>query len=393
MELSEAKRRVYTTSARRRALRGDGQDDPALRVARAAEGGAPDGAGYRIYADTDVHTLRFIRRARDLGFSMKEIRAVARALAQPPARERGRASHRAAAHAPSSTGKIRELQEMRGTLEHLVHHCHGDSRPDCPILDDLSGSRPASALDESGPSAQRKPGKLLTMAASPQLVTDPVCGMQIDPATAAGHSDSQGHALLLLQSRMSAKFKTDPRSICNRRRTRRRAWTSRTADSHRPTPARCIPRSSATARARARSAAWRSSRATVTLDDGPNPELVDMTRRFWIGAAARRCRSSSLDDGRHGARADRAGASTLARRRTGSTSRCATPVVLWAGWPFFERGWASIVNRSPNMFTLIALGVGAAYVYSVVGDARARAVSRRLPDARRRRDLLRDGGR
>ena len=61
----------------------------------------------------------------------------------------------------------------------------------------------------------------------------------------------------------------------------------------------------------------------------------------------------------------------------------ATPVVFWGGWPFFERAWASIVNRSPNMFTLIALGVGAAYVYSVVATVAPGAVSRRLPDARR----------
>ena len=55
-----------------------------------------------------------------------------------------------------------------------------------------------------------------------------------------------------------------------------------------------------------------------------------------------------------------------------------TPVVFWAGWPFFERAWASIVNRSPNMFTLIALGVGAAYLFSAVGDARAGALPGRL---------------
>ena len=57
----------------------------------------------------------------------------------------------------------------------------------------------------------------------------------------------------------------------------------------------------------------------------------------------------------------------------------ATPVVLWAGWPFFQRGWASVVNRSLNMFTLIALGTGMAYVYSVVGGARARALPGVVP--------------
>ena len=96
-------------------------------------------AGYRLYADTDVHTLRFIRRARDLGFSMNEIQQL---LALWHNRRRASADVRRVAqeHLRALDGKIRELQQMRGTLEHLVHHCHGDSRPDCPILDDLSGS-------------------------------------------------------------------------------------------------------------------------------------------------------------------------------------------------------------------------------------------------------------
>jgi Cu+-exporting ATPase len=103
---------------------------------------------------------------------------------------------------------------------------------------------------------------------------------------------------------------------------------------------------------------------TVSADDGPNPELADMTRRFWIGVVL-------------GvpvvvlAMADLVlGAELWQRIDLGAANWIqlvlATPVVLWAGKPFFDRGWASIVNRSPNMFTLIALGVGAAYVYSVV---------------------------
>ena len=109
---------------------------------------------------------------------------------------------------------------------------------------------------------------------------------------------------------------------------------------------------------------------TVTVLDAPNPELVDMTRRFWVAAAL-------------GApvfvvtMADMAGGRPAGRWRTAPLVNwiglaLATPVVFWAGWPFFERAWASLVNRSPNMFTLIALGVGAAYGYSVVGDASRR---------------------
>jgi P-type Cu+ transporter len=106
---------------------------------------------------------------------------------------------------------------------------------------------------------------------------------------------------------------------------------------------------------------------TVGLEDGPNPELVDMTRRFWI-AAALAAPVFLL------AMADMVLGMGLGGRINVAWSNwlglaLATPVVWWAGWPFFERGWASIVNRSPNMFTLIALGVGAAYAYSAAATA------------------------
>jgi Cu+-exporting ATPase len=95
---------------------------------------------------------------------------------------------------------------------------------------------------------------------------------------------------------------------------------------------------------------------TVTLEEGPNPELVDMSRRFWVGLAL-----------------------TVPLLLVAMTPILppwsglpwlelvlATPVVFWCGWPFFQRAWVSVVQRSPNMFTLIALGVSAAYFYSVV---------------------------
>ena len=101
---------------------------------------------------------------------------------------------------------------------------------------------------------------------------------------------------------------------------------------------------------------------TVTPEEAPNPELADMTRRFRIAAAV------GLPVFGIAMTEMIAGAGVLPLSRTVSNwiqLACAVPVVLWAGRPFFERGWASIVNRSPNMFTLIALGVGAAFVYSV----------------------------
>jgi Cu+-exporting ATPase len=96
--------------------------------------------------------------------------------------------------------------------------------------------------------------------------------------------------------------------------------------------------------------------------DAVNPELADMTRRFWVGAALA-VPIVALEMGAH-----LTGFAHLAPRQISNWIQFAfaAPVVLWAGWPFFERGWASLRNRSLNMFTLIAMGVGVAFAYSVV---------------------------
>ena len=100
-------------------------------------------AGYRIYEPEDVHVLRFIRRARDLGFSIKDVE---RLLGLWGNRRRASADVRrvAALHLAELDRKITELQAMRRALEHLVRHCHGDHRPDCPILDDFAGVESAT---------------------------------------------------------------------------------------------------------------------------------------------------------------------------------------------------------------------------------------------------------
>ena len=103
---------------------------------------------------------------------------------------------------------------------------------------------------------------------------------------------------------------------------------------------------------------------TVTATEPPNPELVDMTRRFWIGAALGfPVVALAMAEMLLGARVG-----DLIGRATSNWVQLifATPVVVWAGRPFFERCWASFVNRSPNMFTLVGLGVGSAFLYSVV---------------------------
>jgi MerR family transcriptional regulator, copper efflux regulator len=94
-------------------------------------------ANYRLYTANDVHTLRFIRRARTLGFSMNDVRELL-SLWQSKARSSAAVKKIARAHIEELKHKIAELQGMVKTLEHLVHHCHGDHRPECPILDDLA---------------------------------------------------------------------------------------------------------------------------------------------------------------------------------------------------------------------------------------------------------------
>jgi P-type Cu+ transporter len=102
---------------------------------------------------------------------------------------------------------------------------------------------------------------------------------------------------------------------------------------------------------------------TVTLEEQANPELVHMTRRFWISVAlSLPIAFLAMSDLIPGQPVQR---SFSPRLLNWLQLALATPVVLWGGWPFFQRGWASIVNRSLNMFTLIAIGVGTAYVYSL----------------------------
>jgi Cu(I)-responsive transcriptional regulator len=98
-------------------------------------------AGYRRYSDSEIHTLRFIRRSRDLGFSMAEIADLLR-LWQDRRRPSVSVKRLAAAHLEELDRKIKEMQSMRKTLQHLVHCCQGNERPECPILDELGGESP-----------------------------------------------------------------------------------------------------------------------------------------------------------------------------------------------------------------------------------------------------------
>ena len=94
-------------------------------------------ARYRVYRPNDVHTLRFIRRGRDLGFSITDIKELV-SLWQDRSRSSSAVKKVAGKHLAELKTKIAELESMAHTLEHLSRHCHGDQRPECPILDDLS---------------------------------------------------------------------------------------------------------------------------------------------------------------------------------------------------------------------------------------------------------------
>jgi Cu(I)-responsive transcriptional regulator len=105
---------------------------PALRTA----------SSYRVYGDNDIHTLQFVRRARDLGFSVEQIKEL---LALWRDRSRTSADVKAVAleHIAELERKIAAIQEMTNTLKHLASHCHGDDRPDCPIIEEIANSADA----------------------------------------------------------------------------------------------------------------------------------------------------------------------------------------------------------------------------------------------------------
>lgn len=120
------------------------------------------GSGYRTYSRNDVHTLRFIRQARNLGFSMQQIRDLL-ALWRNPRRSSSKVKALALAHIENLDARISELETMKRALAHLAAHCHGDERPDCPILDGLSSEAafiesPLRPVIVHSSSTQRKPG-------------------------------------------------------------------------------------------------------------------------------------------------------------------------------------------------------------------------------------------
>ena len=118
-------------------------------------------AGYRQYGAADVHTLRFVRHARDLGFSIAEIGELV-GLWHNRRRPSRQVKALAQAHIQELEQKVQELQAMKAALEHLVHCCHGDDRPECPILETLAGAGAAVPVTRPEGGAVRRPAKPAT---------------------------------------------------------------------------------------------------------------------------------------------------------------------------------------------------------------------------------------
>ena len=187
---------------------------------------------------------------------------------------------------------------------------------------------------------------------------DPVCGMDVDRASARHFLRHEGEKFYFCSQGCQKKFEADPKAYLGDRPAPAPLpkGTQYTCPMH-PEIVRDKPGSCPIC-------GMGLEPMMPTGEEGPNPELVDFTRRFWVSAAL----SIPLLIITMG---PMVGLPFL-RDWLGEQAAVwvelvlATPVVLWAALPFFERGWASIVNRSPNMWTLISLGVGAAYIYSVV---------------------------
>ena len=187
---------------------------------------------------------------------------------------------------------------------------------------------------------------------------DPVCGMTVDMHTAKHRHTHGGHPYYFCSARCRERFIADPEKYLSPE--------TRTAES---VPEGAIytcpmhPEIRQEGPGSCPICGMALEPEVVTADTAPNPELAEMTRRFWIGLALA-LPVFLLEMGGH---------LTGLHQWTGQKASnwvqlfLATPVVLWAGWPFFERGWASLKTRNLNMFTLIAMGTGVAWIYSIIG--------------------------
>ncbi len=217
----------------------------------------------------------------------------------------------------------------------------------------MIGSRKAGSAGQRGNHGHHQP------PAENKKVLDPVCGMTVDPVTSKHRFDHQGLTYHFCSAGCRTKFAAAPETYLDK------------AAPKEPVPEDAIytcpmhPEIRQIGPGSCPICGMALEPEVVSLDDEPNPELADMTRRFWIGLVLA-LPAVVLEMGGH-----LVGAHAWVDQTLSNWIQLgfATPVVLWAGWPFFVRGWQSLVTRNLNMFTLIAMGVGVAYVYSVVATA------------------------
>jgi P-type Cu+ transporter len=198
--------------------------------------------------------------------------------------------------------------------------------------------------------------------AGPPLVSpakDPVCGMDVDPHAAKHTAGYEGHPYYFCSAGCRTKFVNEPAKYLAKSGTSPAppivlAGTIYTCPMH--------PQIRQNGPGACPICGMALEPELASLEAGPNPELADMTRRFWIGLALA-IPVLLLEMGSHVT-----GLHALIAPGLSNWLQfiLATPVVLWAGQPFFERGWASLVSRNLNMFTLIAMGTGVAWIYSVI---------------------------
>jgi len=210
-------------------------------------------------------------------------------------------------------------------------------------------------------------------AASPGMAKDPVCGMDVDPHTAKFRAEHAGRTYYFCAAGCRTKFIADPERYLSK-------------ESAPPAPVDPGAVYTCPMHPEVRQIGPGScpicgmalEPLDVTAEQGPNPELIDMTRRFWIGLALT-LPVFVLEMGGHVFGWHHAIPPTLSNW---VQLVLATPVVLWAGWPFFERAWQSIKTRNLNMFTLVAMGTGVAWTYSII----ATLAPQIFPDAFRQAD-------
>ncbi|MEQ1521730.1 MAG: heavy metal translocating P-type ATPase [Aestuariivirga sp.] len=200
-------------------------------------------------------------------------------------------------------------------------------------------------------------GKKMSMEHHGHGAIDPVCGMTVDPATAKHKAAHRGHDYYFCSAGCKTKFQANPAK-----------YLEASAKPAEPVAAGTIytcpmhPEIRQDGPGSCPICGMALEPLMVTAESGPNPELADMTRRFWIGLALA-VPVFVLEMGGH-----LTGLTMLLGQQLSNWLQflLATPVVLWAGWPFFVRGLQSLLTRNLNMFTLIALGTGVAWVYSVI---------------------------